>query len=156
MRRLIKAFIGGKRVAIPMNEFHKGQRVHLIPTHSIERLEFPYSSYRKVDAFTPRYNSIQNTSELRKAVRKGVKLPPIYVREMDPRQRLTRKPWGLEERKPYHHFRVENGHHRLSAHQAEGKRFIRAIILPAGRHTGPEMSSIKSSVLSKTRTSSGF
>jgi hypothetical protein len=150
MSRLIKAFIGKEKIAIPTNSETKlagnasHEKIHWVPIKSIVRNEEPYKDYRKITDRTPRTNpnnhnkndvwyrpdSVENVNHIRRGIRRGDAIEPVILRHLTPE---TIRHFNLEGKvKSHHHFMMQNGHHRLTAHQAEGKRFIRAVIRSGG------------------------
>lgn len=133
-----------KSVLRSTREIYKGHRVSLLPVSAIRRREQVYTFY-KSDADHQTHKNKVNA--LRKAIRAGHKIPPILVL---PLRKMRRHEIDLhldggdgivvKHKKRYTHILI-NGHHRLTAHQAEGKPYIRVVIsrntwLP--RQSGPK------------------
>jgi hypothetical protein len=123
---------------IPTTDMHNGKRVYLVHTKQIARDPFGrYKNYRRQGNPTPKHavgirgytNNPENTHgiwgaydnvrQMRLLIRhgKGHQLPPVSL-EMSQSEAPNARP-----------FELYNGHHRLTAHQAEGKKLIRATIL---------------------------
>jgi hypothetical protein len=128
-RRLAREW--NMKIAIPTKEhwtnaFGEKQRVYLVPVKRIIRSERAYTHYRDEDlashnlskaGWTPSQadytarTSVNKVNFFRKALRQGKFniIPPITLDKSRGRM-----------------FSMPDGHHRLTAHQAEGKRLIRA------------------------------
>ena len=113
-RRLARALVHMKPILT--KEVKDGFPVYLVPTYLIKRREGKYTDFRKTfNAATDHIydmNKHDRIKELRSLVRKNIPMhTPIA---------LSTKDWKS--------FILYDGHHRLTAHQAEGKKFIRATI----------------------------
>jgi hypothetical protein len=114
-RRLTKAILRGQPIRTKELN-HWGRRVFLVPTNIIARTERSYSYIRKHGSNRLLGRDSGTINRMRKVIRSGKELPPIY----------------LQKSSFNDHYTLEDGHHRLTAHQAEGKKYIKAVIL------GPE------------------
>jgi hypothetical protein len=120
-------------------EKYRGSKVYEIPTKAIMRdpVNFNYKEMRKLDYHKKTVNAI------RRAIRQGKKkeIPPIHVYPFShpyasytvvgsstPHHNLGKPVWKKHKAKSFQHFIVKDGHHRLTGHQAQGEKTIRAIL----------------------------
>jgi hypothetical protein len=116
----LKASLKALMKPIATNEVYASRRVYMMPTHMIH----PTKSYSSLRDNNPSYGTTTGTNRevvnsFRSIIRvgKSKQLPPVS---------LFRKGQWDDHKEPYY---LADGHHRLAAHKAEGKRYIRSIIV---------------------------
>jgi hypothetical protein len=129
-RRLGKAIIQGN--AIPTNEFsHYGHRIHLVPVKEIGRPEWGYTEFKekfpRYRLGIPKSHVIVMVKKRKETVNKFRRLIKAKKSHLFPAIRI------FPHKTKNHNYLVFDGHHRHAAHQAEGKRFIRATIEPENK-----------------------
>ena len=132
-KRLARALVLGQDVRIPLRKTWQRKKVYLVPVHQIARMHWHYAqglgSYKNMQKAATAQKRMgksgidvmrmSDINDMRKTIRKGEahKIPPVWLNKLSQAQQLhyKGKRYGLHD-----------GHHRLTAHQAEGKKFIRA------------------------------
>jgi hypothetical protein len=138
IKRLYRSLI--KHHPIPTKEFSatpmvsRKRRVFLIPTKYIKKTEGRYIDYRDIkrgDAGLKNYDWIDD-EDRKEYVGRAIKKVNYFRRVIRRKNAHLLPPIEVRYGKKSGHYELVDGHHRLTAHQAEGKRFIRSVIEDEG------------------------
>jgi hypothetical protein len=124
-------------------------RVWLVPTKHIQRTGYKYKAHRVHVRNQVRYTEVGEThgmivNRIRRSIRQGkIKdIPPVPL--MDLNKHIGRS--TVRKKK----YMLWDGHHRLTGHQAEGRKYIRAIFVNHHKHHWPDRPDIRTHIFSNT------